>query len=202
MKKILFVTSGLFHPHLRARKLLRKVLEALEGFTFYSRNSMESLPHDLASYAAMVIYLHHKKISEYTLKRFEAYVKNGGGVLGVHTATASFKKQSQYFEILGGRFIGHGPVEEFKIQPLTKSTVFHDIPTFIIKDELYIHELQPGITPHLVTMHKGQVTPAVWTHQYGEGRVCIASPGHLSRTFKNKEYQKILQQGLIWVSRQ
>jgi type 1 glutamine amidotransferase len=188
MKKILLVTQGLFHPPIRARKLLRKVLEEVEGKSFHATNSMESLPQDLRSYAAMVIYLHHKRISENALNRFGTYVKNGGGVLGIHTATASFKKQRRYFEILGGRFTWHGPVEKFKIQPLAKSAVFHDIPTFSVKDELYIHELQPGITPHFVTLQNGRIVPVVWTHQYGKGRVCIASPGHLSSTFKNKEY--------------
>jgi type 1 glutamine amidotransferase len=200
MKKILLVTQGLFHPPIRARKLLRKVLEEVAGFSFHATNSMESLPPDLLSYAAMVIYLHHKRITENALNRFDTFVKNGGGVLGVHTATASFKQQLHYFKILGGRFIGHGPVGEFRIKPLAESTVFHDIPAFSIKDELYLHEFQPGITPHLVTQHAGQRVPVVWTYRYGEGRVCIATPGHLSRTFKNKDYNKILQQGLLWVS--
>jgi type 1 glutamine amidotransferase len=200
MKKILLVSQGLFHPPLRARKLLRKVLEELQVFSFNSVNSMELLPQDLESYAAMVIYLHHKKISKNALNCFDSFVKNGGGVLGVHTATASFKQQRQYFEFMGGRFTGHGPIQKFEINPAPESTVFQDIGAFSIKDELYIHDFQPGITPHFVTMHTGQRVPVVWTYRYGEGRVCYASPGHLSRTFKNKDYAKVLQQGLLWVS--
>ena len=200
MKKILFVSSGLFHPPLHARQLLRKVLAEGEGLALHAIHSMESLPPNLETYAAMVIYIHHKKISENALNHFDTFVKKGGGVLGVHTATASFKQQLHYFEILGGRFTGHGPVGEFKIKPLTESPVFHDIPAFSVKDELYLHELQPDIKPHFITQHAGQRVPVVWTYRYGEGRVCIATPGHLSRTFKNKHYHKILQQGLLWVS--
>jgi len=199
MKKMLLVTQGLFHPSWWARKLLREILEELEGVSFHSVNSMESLPQDLESYAAMVVYVHHKTISENALHRFATWVKEGGGVLGIHTATASFKQQLLYFEILGGRFIGHGPVERFEVQPIA-STVFQDIPAFSVRDELYIHELQPGITPHFVTQHRGQTVPVVWTYQYGAGRVCIAVPGHWARTLKNKTYQKVLQQGLLWAS--
>lgn len=202
MNKILLVTQGLFHPSLRARKLLRKILEELAGFSFHSVNSMESLPQDLESYAAMVIYVHHQKVSASALNRFATWIKEGGGMLGVHTATASFKQQLPYFEIMGGRFTGHGPVERFEIQPLAESTVFQDIPVFSVKDELYIHELQPGITPHFVTQHSGQTVPVVWTYQYGAGRVCVAVPGHLSRTLQDKNYQEVLQQGLLWVSGQ
>jgi type 1 glutamine amidotransferase len=199
MTRILLVTQGLFHPSLRARKLLRKALEELDGLSFHSVNSMESLPQDLDSYAAMVLYVHHRKISETALNRFDTWVKQGGGVLGIHTATASFKQQLHYSEMMGGRFVGHGRVERFEIQPLAASTVFRDIPAFSVKDELYIHELQPGITPHFVAQHGGQSVPVVWTHQHGAGRICVAVPGHLSRTIKNKDYQKVLQQGLLWV---
>jgi len=200
MINILLVTQGLFHPSWRARKLLHKILEGLEGFSFHTVNSMESLPQDLENYAAMVIYVHHKKISENALDRFDTFVKTGGGVLGVHTATASFKQQLAYSEIMGGCFTGHGPIERFEIQPLVESAVFQDIPAFSVKDELYIHELQPGITPHFVAPYDGQEVPVVWTHPYGAGRVCVAVPGHFSRTLENKAYQEVLQQGLLWVS--
>jgi type 1 glutamine amidotransferase len=80
--------------------------------------------------------------------------------------------------------------------------VFQGIPAFGVKDELYIHELRPGITPHFVTLHDGQTVPVVWTQQYGAGRICVAAPGHSSRTLENKDYQKVLQQGLLWVSGQ
>lgn len=200
MKTVLLVSQGLLHPSWRARKLLRKALEELEGFSLRFVRSMESLPQDLDSYAAMVIYVHHSKISENALNRFAAWVKEGGGVLGVHTATASFKQQLSYFEVMGGRFAGHGPVGRFEIQPVAKSTVFQDIPAFTVKDELYIHELQPGITPHFAAPKDGQKVPVVWTHRYGAGRVCVAVPGHSSRTLENKDYQKVLQQGLLWVS--
>ena len=202
MKRILLVTKGLFHPSWRARKNLRKALAELGGYSFHSVSSMDALPQDLDSYAAMVIYVHHKTISPSALARFDAFVIKGGGVLGIHTATASFKQQLAYSEILGGRFTEHGPVERFEIQPVAESMVFQDIPAFSVRDELYIHELQPGITPHFVTQHRGQTVPVVWTHPYGAGRVCVAVPGHLSRTLENKDYQKVLQQGLLWVSGQ
>lgn len=201
MKRILLVTSGFFHPSWRARRLLRKVLGELDGYSFDAVNSMEALPQDMEGYAALVIFIHHKEISAGALERFDTYVNDGGGVLAIHSATASFKAQLPYFEIIGGRFIGHGPVEEFEIRPLAESTVFQDIPAFTVNDELYLHELQPGITPHFVTTYEGQEVPMVWTYQYGEGRVCFAGPGHLASTFQNAHFRSVLQQGLTWVSR-
>ncbi len=147
----------------------------------------------------MVIYIHHKKISERALAQLDDFVSKGGGILGVHSATASFQGQLHYFEILGGRFIGHGPVASFEVKPVPESELFAGIPVFNVKDELYIHELQPGITPHFTATHEGQEVPIVWTYHYGQGRVCYAVPGHRTETMQNETYQKILQRGLAWV---
>jgi type 1 glutamine amidotransferase len=199
MKRVLLVTAGFFHPPFSARKVLHKTLAELDGYEFQHSRSMEKLPGDLKDFSAMVIYLHHKKISEQALTKLDEFVSNGGGILGVHSATAAFKEQLHYFEILGGRFIDHGLVAPFEVQPVIESEFFADIPAFTVKDELYIHELQPGIVPHFTAIHAGKEIPIVWTYHYGQGRVCYAVPGHRTETMRDEIYQKILQRGLVWV---
>jgi len=199
MKRVLLVTDGLFHPPLFARRVLHKTLAEMDGFEFQHIRSMEKLPGNLNEFSALVIYLHHQRISEAALTALDEFVSNGGGILGVHSATAAFQDQLHYFEILGGRFIGHGPIEPFDVKPLPENEIFAGIPAFTVKDELYIHELQPGITPHFTTTHEGKQVPMVWTYHYGQGRVCYAVPGHRTETMRDKTYQKILQRGLAWV---
>lgn len=216
MKKILLVTAGIFHPPFFGRMTLHKTLASSplpeeapfgddkgpgvrERFEFQHIRSMEKLPDDLEDFSALVIYLHHQKISGAALAALDKFVSNGGGILGVHTATAAFKEQWHYFEILGGRFIGHGPIEPFEVKPVPKSEIFAGIPAFTVKDELYIHELQPGITAHFTAMHEGDEVPIVWTYHYGQGRVCYAVPGHRTETMRNEIYQKVLQRGLAWI---
>ena len=199
MKKVLLITAGIFHPPLLARKALCKTLAELDGFKFQHLRSMEKLPNELDDFAAMVIYFHHKKISARALEALDEFISNGGGVLGVHTATASFKQQMHYSEILGGRFTGHGPIKSFEIKPTANSEIFAGIPAFVVKDELYTHELQPGIETHFTATHDGQEIPAVWTYQFGKGKVCYTVPGHRTASFKNATFQKILQRGLVWV---
>jgi len=198
MKKILLVTDGVFHPPLTARMALRKTLVGLDGFKFQHVRSMEKLLNNLGGFSAIVIYVHHNKISDTALKKLDGFVSNGGGILGVHTATASFKRQTHYFEILGGRFTGHGPIESFEVSRV-KDEIFGDIGDFVVKDELYIHELQPGIETHFTAKHEGKDTPVVWTYHYGQGNVCYAVPGHTTATMRNETYQKVLQRGLAWV---
>ena len=135
------------------------------------------------------------------LEAFGAFVKNGGGVLAVHSATASYKPTRGYFEILGGRFVGHGPVQPFEIRPARNDDpIFKGIGTFTVEDELYLHELQPDIDARFYAYHGGKPTPVVWTRTVGGGRVCYVCPGHRSASMRNPAVREILKRGMRWVS--
>jgi type 1 glutamine amidotransferase len=199
MKKVLLVTDGIFHPPFLGRMVLHKTLTRLDGFSFSHISSLENAPADLESFSALVLHYHHKAISDSALKRLDDFVINGGGILAIHAATASFKETLPYFKILGGRFIGHGAVEDFEVRRM-RDDVFGGIGNFIVRDELYIHELQLGIEVHFTAKHEGRDIPVVWTHRYGKGKVCYAVPGHTTGSMRNKNYQQILQRGLKWVT--
>jgi type 1 glutamine amidotransferase len=199
MKKVLIVSDGLFHPPRRGRRTLQRVLRCLEGYAFEAIRSLEDSPAELAGYATLVLYYHHKAISAPALARLEGFVREGGGVLALHAATASFKGTQPYFAILGGRFTGHGNVEEFALRKVNDD-VFAGIGDFTVRDELYLHELQPGIQVHFTAGFEGRQVPAVWTYRYGKGRVCYAVPGHTAGTLDNPTYQALLQRALEWVA--
>jgi len=201
MKKVLLITNGIFHPPLLGCLNLRKSISRLVDYQFHNLSSMERLPENLNDYSVMVIYFHHNKISDLALNKFDDFVVNGGGVLAIHSATASFKKTDRFTDILGGKFIGHGPVETFVVTPVApESHIFHGIPEFQVSDELYIHDLQPDIETHFTALHDEVQVPMVWTRNHGSGRVCYTCPGHKSAVFKNPEYQQVLIRGLKWVA--
>ena len=197
--KILLVTDGVFHPLLPAVRRLQRALAKVDGLNFKHVRSVEHLPDDLEGYAAVVLYFHHKEISQAALQRLEDFISSGGGVLGVHSATASFKQEARYFDILGGRFTGHGAVKKFEIMHCGEEGVFPSSPAFSVYDELYFHDLNPNIKVQYMTIREGKEVPVVWTYQYGQGKVCYAMPGHTIRSMKNPAVQKILQEGLKWV---
>ena len=163
-------------------------------------SSLEELPPDWSAFSTWVLHYHHKTISNAALEKLDQFVKNGGGILAIHAATASFKETLPYFAILGGRFIGHGPVAEFEIHRV-RDDIFTGIDHFVVKDELYLHELQPEIEVHFTAQLEGKEVPVVWTHCCGKGKICYAVPGHTTRSMRNRTYQEILQRGLLWVCR-
>ncbi len=199
MKNILLITDGIIHPPLPGRLILQRVLRHMDGFACKQIRSLEGMPDDVDQFAALVLHFHHKTISERALAKLEGYVQNGGGILAIHAATASFKKTQAYFDILGGRFSSHGKVENFEVHKQT-NTIFGGIGDFVVLDELYLHVLDPGIEVHFTAKNEGKEVPVVWTYRYGQGKVCYTGPGHVSRTMQNPFYQAILWRALEWVT--
>jgi len=199
MKKVLLVSDGIFHPTLFGRFALHEALRQLNDFSFVHVSTLEKLPFDLESFSAIVLHFQHKKVSDHAFGQLDNFVKNGGGILAIHAATASFKETMPYFDILGGRFIGHGKVENFEVIRV-RNDIFGGIDNFVVKDELYVHELGPGIEVHFMAKLDGKDIPVVWTYRYGGGKVCYAVPGHTPKTMQNKTYQRLLQHALEWVA--
>src|SRR5512136_2139973 len=140
---ILLVSSGLVHPSWLARRRLKRTLQTMPGYVFQQVASLQVLPElDMLSFKAIVLYFHQQAISASALACLDEFVRRGGGVLAIHSATASFKQEPRYFEILGGRFRTHDPIETFTVrQTASSDDVFGQVGSFQIKDELYIHEL-------------------------------------------------------------
>ena len=198
---VLLVSAGVFHPPLFGRFWLRRMLSKLEAVSILQMPNMETLPQlDLDYFQGMILYYHHNRISDAALKALDDFILAGGGVLAIHSATASFKGSPHYFEILGGEFTSHGPVEPFDVIPSQDDDdIFGGLSGFTNTDELYLHDLVDDIRVHYHTLYQGERAPMVWTRLHGDGRVCYACPGHRTQTMRIPEYQAILQRGLQWV---
>jgi type 1 glutamine amidotransferase len=147
-----------------------------------------------------VLYVHHHTLSPETLKHLEDSLQAGGGLLALHSASASFKEESGYHRILGGRFVDHGPVETFLVQPARpRDEVFGKIPSFSVRDELYRHEYDEANRVHFYTTVGEAREPVVWTRRQGRGRVCYCALGHTVRVMRQRQVQQIIQRGLGWV---
>ena len=201
---VLLVSAGVVHPPLTGWVWLWRFLARLDEFRVRRVSSLEALPRmNMRRYRGLVLYYHHASISEAALGALDSFVSGGGGALAIHSATASFKEALRYFEILGGRFTGHGPVAAFDVRPASPTDeIFGGIPPFRVRDELYLHELVSDIDVHFLAEHEGEPVPVVWTHRHGKGRVCYACPGHRTESLQVPAMREILRRGLTWVCRE
>jgi type 1 glutamine amidotransferase len=196
----LLIFDGMFHPPWLGRRNLERSLRSVPGWDFLRISSVEKLPQlPLDSFQCMALYFHHKRVSPSALDSLDRYVKEGGGLLVVHCASASFKKQPQYFQILGGRFREHGSVQELRIDPTNgENGPFSGIPTFTVRDEPFRHEYESTNQIHFTTTIESEIEPVVWTKEHGKGRVCYCSLGHTIEATRNPHVLEILRRGLLW----
>ena len=195
-KHILLISAGLVHPSILARK---RFFEIVSGIcTVVQTSSIEgACILRRGMFDAAVVYLHRQKISDEALSAMESFVAHGGGLLGIHSSTASFKESKGWFNLMGGRFVSHEMVIPFTSSS-SGSKIFSP-ESFTVKDELYIHETRPGISVCYSTQKEGKAVPVVWTQNYGKGRVCYIEPGHVAASFEVPEVVKVIKEGLTWV---
>lgn len=200
---VLLVSDGLVHPSLLARLLLRRALAALPGHHFRRVPSLEALPSlSPDAFQAIVLYVHHETLSPAALEALERFLRAGGGLLAVHSASASFKEEPGYYDILGGWFVHHGPVEAFVVRPhAPQDEIFGPMASFSVRDELYRHEYDAGNRVHFYTAVGDEREPVVWTRRWGPGRVCYCALGHTLSAMRHPQVRQILQRGLVWAAR-
>ena len=199
---ILLISAGIFHPSLPARAALRQTIENSGEFSLQAVPSPEALPAlNPKQYRAVVLYYHLKSISPQALDALESYLHAGGGCLAVHSASASFKKERRYFELLGGQFSSHGPVESFQVFPASASDpIFESASPFTVRDERYLHAYDPQNKVHFYSQAGGSKEPFVWTRRPGLGRVCYCAAGHTASSMQHASIRQILLQGLRWAA--
>jgi type 1 glutamine amidotransferase len=202
MKKIMIISAGTVHPNLLARHYLSNHLRTVEGITLITAESIEAARDLNDDYAALVLYLHRQRISDEALQALNAFISRGGGLLAIHSASASFKQTPHYYEILGGRFVAHGKIAPYTVHPREgDSPLVGPLKSFSIRDELYIHDYREEVAVHFFTERDGEREPVVWTRKHHQGSVCYIAPGHCAATMKHPSIQAIITRGLQWVAR-
>ena len=143
------------------------------------------------------------------------FVKNGGGFLGVHSATDTFYKWPAYGELIGGYFVRHPWHQEVtvRVEDEKDPVVRHLAPSFRIHDEIYqlrdfsrqrSHVLL-SLDTWSVDLRKARDNPApnndyplAWIHNYGRGRVFYTALGHRKEVWQDARFQTLLVNAIRW----
>jgi type 1 glutamine amidotransferase len=181
----------------------KELLEKTGDFSVTVAESQdELLPERIGRYHVVLFY---GSGGEFTDPRQEQalhdFVRNGGGVVGVH-ATDAKKKSDVYWEILGGRFAGHGG-GRFTVYIYDKEhPITAGLEDFEIQDETYSHHYHRNACMRcLVRMDRGNERQCMaWVSQIGKGRVFNTGLGHDSRAFANPQFQRLMVRGIYWAA--
>jgi len=139
-------------------------------------------------------------------------VRDGGGFVGVHSATDTWYTIPEYRELLGAAFDGHPwhqrvrLVVEDRAHPATRQLG----DAFEITDEIYqfrdwsrsqVHVLL-RLDPHSVDARRGKRADGdyalAWTKAYGRGRVIYTALGHEPAVWADGRFQEHLLGAIRW----
>ena len=137
-----------------------------------------------------------------------AFVRGGGGFVGLHCAADSHPGWDEYTTMLGGRFDSHPPFGDVSVQ-LTSDAHDHPVTAglpdrWTLRDEFYhLKDLELGDATLLMTgisPQGGERRPVTWAKPYGHGRVVYTILGHGPDTMSDARYRQLVAQALLWAA--
>ncbi|MCP8999801.1 ThuA domain-containing protein [Pseudarthrobacter sp. RMG13] len=156
-----------------------------------------------------------------------AAVENGTGLAGWHGGIAdSYRNTSDYLHLIGGQFACHpgnhpdqrtgeqsdnyvpytiNMLPAAETHPITRGIGDFELVTeqyWVLADD-YVDVL--ATTTQKVRAwdpwNREVTSPAIWTRQWGQGRIFVATPGHRVEILQDHNVRTIIERGLLWASR-
>ena len=141
--------------------------------------------------------------SEATGAAFLEYVRQGHGLLVIHSGSAGYEQVPTLRRLIGGAFNRHPPQCPVTLEPRAGHQLAAGAEPFTLVDEHYFMDLdddQADVFLTTVSEHGSQ--PGGWTRGEGAGRVCVLTPGHNVEIWLDPSYQAIVENALRWVAGQ
>ena len=154
-------------------------------------------------------------------------VLNGTGMAGWHGGIAdSYRNNADYLHMIGGQFAHHAgkdPAERTgeqsdnyipytvhiteygRTHPITEGIEDFDLVTeqyWVLSDEYNdvlattTQEVRPWDA-----WNRPVTAPAIWTRQWGKGRIFVSAPGHRIEIVEDPNVRTIIERGLLWAAR-
>jgi len=157
-------------------------------------------------YDTLIFFTQFGEFTKEQEKNVLDFIASGKGFIGLHGASASFKEHPRYYEMIGGRFIGHKKKCNIGIKILDKEhAITANIDDFIFFDEPYRHDFSMrGDMKVLAEAYyhdeeDPNPEPIIWVKTYGNGRVAFCALGHQAKSLKNEVFRKIIRNSVNWV---
>ena len=137
---------------------------------------------------------------------FERFIQNGGGYVGVHSASDTEYEWDWYGQLAGAYFVSHPKIQEAKF--LVKDPKFiatNFLPQeWIRADELYnLKMVNPNVNVILTVDESsyeggknGEFHPMAWYHEYDGGRAFYTALGHTEECYSEAYFLKHILGGI------
>ncbi len=211
-KKVLILLGGLWHDFDGFASTMQALLTP-HGFQVEATYDLDILSHfEDHHYDVVISYtcfsLHREgynntspeKLTNAQIDGLANWVRKGGALLAVHSATVMGESDVALGELIGGVFVSHPPPFNFTVYPIFEQhPITTGIEAFAIHDEFYTETHMSDIQVHMVAFDRGMAYPMAWSKTTGQGRVAHIAPGHFREVWELKPYQQLLLQTIDWL---
>jgi type 1 glutamine amidotransferase len=183
---------------------------------------------NLKSYRAIIFANSNNKAFDNAAERkaFQDYIHQGGGFVGIHSATGSERDWPWYWQLIGASFGWHPKLQKFTIHVTDKThpaTKFLNSDKWEWEDEFYVMKEQPKNVHVLLEGNinslkdvdqeklkalragKGDtealMLPLAWYHDFEGTRSFYTALGHKKEYYSDPTYVKHLTGGILWAMR-
>lgn len=172
-------------------------------------------PSSLACYT-VVVFLHCTGafLSPGQIDALEDFMKNDGGVVGIHGAAAGMVDNEWYGALIGSHFDSHPPPERGRV-------VVENSDHWVLNgcngrdgwmDEWYNFRTHPRDNAKLRILLKGDTTtfsggkmgddhPISWCQEFERGRSWYTALGHFAEAYSNEWFTDQIFRAILWVAR-
>ncbi len=151
-------------------------------------------------------------ISKENWDAFDAWLKSGKALVGIHSATDTGKNFSPYYQLINGSFAGHpwgaGTTVTFtNLEPSHPAVAMWE-PDTTFKEEIYQYKnydtkavrLLLALNMEKTEKKQPKLVPISWVRSYEKGRLFYTNLGHNESTWNNPSFQKHIVDGLKWAA--
>jgi uncharacterized protein len=211
---VVTATAGFYHDSIPTAREVLGQLAGEAGLSVTYVNTLEELqaipPESFAAYVvvAFVNTTGELPLSSAQKDALLAFVEQGGGFLGTHSATDTLYTWPGYGALLGTSFKEHPWTQRARVvvedpaHPLVPGVS----PSYELFEENYTFNGDPRAQARVLLNLDGSSVGAVgdyalaWCRTPGEGRVYYHALGHFAETWRDPWFQQQLRNGLAWVS--
>lgn len=140
-------------------------------------------------------------------RALEDFVRGGGALLALHTASICFDDWPGWGEVLGARWRWgqsfHPPAQSVRVHVEDADhPVCTGLADFEVEDEIF-HDLEPTDAIHALLSARatpgGAPQPMLWARHHGAGRVVYDALGHTVSSISHPSHCRLLQQSAVWL---
>jgi type 1 glutamine amidotransferase len=198
-------TAGFRHSSILKSIRMVQMLGAANNFTITSTEDATAFTaSNLAQFQTVVFMSTTGNVLNDTQEAaFEAYIRGGGGYIGIHAAADTEYDWPFYGTIVGAWFASHPAIQQssIDIEDRRHPATAHLPTTWIRTDEWYNYRTNPRSTVHvLMSLNESSYVggmmrgdhPITWCKTIGKGRSFYTGLGHTEESYDDPNFTKLL----------